>query len=70
VAAGADTADPACNVLGLKDRTPADHTFKETRRFNDLKLTGFKPSLFDIDDNIPVTFHTGQVFDIDINVSF
>src|SRR4030042_1800113 len=65
-----DAADPACYVLGLKDRPAPEHPFKKPGRLDNVQTAGIKFAFFYIDDNVSVPFNPCQVFNIYIDVLF
>jgi hypothetical protein len=62
--AGTDAADSRGNVLGLKDGTPPEHSFKKPWRLYDLQATFLKFPIPDIHHDVPVSFNPGEIFNI------
>jgi hypothetical protein len=55
--AGADTANPAGNMLCFKDRTTSQETFKEAGSFHDVQMAGFQSALFYIYNDVTMTLN-------------
>ena len=70
MSAGADAADAAGDMLGFKNRAAPDHPFKKAGRLNDLQLAGLQFAVFDVNHDVAVAFDSGQILDINANVSW
>jgi len=68
VAHRANAADPAADVMRLIIGPSLEHGFKEAGRFDDFELAFLKAAVFDVDPDVAVALHAGDVVDVDRDV--
>ena len=69
VADGADPADAAGDVVGLVIGPAPEHRLEETGGFHDVEAALFQDAVDDVDADIAVSLHAGDVVDIDIYIT-